>query len=279
MARVAPAIIAALLALAVPAAAQVPTPEAHFGFRIGADRQLATAEAIEKYFETVAAQSDRVELVDLGRTTDGNRTLAAIVSSAANITALDTIRTANQRLSDPRTLPPEESRKIAATHKAVVAIGAGIHASEVGGTQTLNEVLHTLATSSDPAVLNALNQAIVIIIPMLNPDGHRLVTDWYRRQRDTPFEGGPMPWLYHKYGGHDLNRDGFMMNLAESRNLSRFFYTQWHPQVFLTMHEMGTNGPRYFVPPNADPVDRNYDPLIWRTAGLLGERDGDGAAA
>jgi hypothetical protein len=79
-----------------------------------------------------------------------------------------------------------------------------------------------------------------------------------------------MPWLYHKYGGHDLNRDGFMMNLAESRNLSRFFYTQWHPQVFLTMHEMDSSGPRYFVPPNADPVDRNYDPLIWRSAALLG---------
>ena len=72
---------------------------------MGADRQLAAAEAIEKYFETVAAQSDRVELVDLGRTTDGNRTLAAIVSSAANIKSLESIRAANQRLSDPRTMP------------------------------------------------------------------------------------------------------------------------------------------------------------------------------
>ena len=261
------------LALLVPAAsatAQVPTPEAHFGFRMGTDRQLASAEAIEKYFETVAAQSDRVEIVDLGRTTDGNRTLAAIVSSAANIRNLEGIRAANQRLSDPRTLPPEESRRIASTHKAIVAIGAGIHASEVGGTQALNEALHTLATSADPAVVDALDRVVLILIPMLNPDGHRLVTDWYRRQKDTPFEGGPMPWLFHKYGGHDLNRDGFMMNLAESRNLSRFFYTQWHPHVFLTMHEMGTNGPRYFVPPNADPIDRNYDPLIWRTAALLG---------
>ena len=48
-----------------------------------------------------------------------------------------------------------------------------------------------------------------------------------------------MPWLYHKYAGHDLNRDAFMMNMAENRNLARFFYTQWHPQVFLTMHQMG----------------------------------------
>ena len=49
-----------------------------------------------------------------------------------------------------------------------------------------------------------------------------------------------MPWLYHKYAGHDINRDAFMMNLAENRNLARFFYTEWHPQVFLTMHQMGS---------------------------------------
>src|SRR5260370_34804653 len=61
-----------------------------------------------------------------------------------------------------------------------------------------------------------------------------------------------------------------MMNMAESRNLARFFYTEWHPQVFLTMHQMETNGPRFFVPPNDDPIDQNYDPLIWRTAALLG---------
>ena len=80
-----------------------------------------------------------------------------------------------------------------------------------------------------------------------------------------------MPWLYHKYVGHDINRDAFMMNMAESRALSRFFYTQWHPQVFLTMHQMGGRGARMFVPPNYDPVNPNYDPLIWREAALLGQ--------
>ena len=79
-----------------------------------------------------------------------------------------------------------------------------------------------------------------------------------------------MPWLYHDYVGHDINRDAFMMNMAENRTLADFFYRRWHPQVFLTMHQMGPRGARFFVPPNVDPIDRNYDPLIWRTAGLLG---------
>jgi hypothetical protein len=61
-----------------------------------------------------------------------------------------------------------------------------------------------------------------------------------------------------------------MLNMTENRSLARFFYTEWHPQVFLTMHQMGPRGPRFFVPPNYDPIDPNYDPLIWREAGLLG---------
>ena len=79
-----------------------------------------------------------------------------------------------------------------------------------------------------------------------------------------------MPSADHKYAGHDINRDGFMMNLAESRNLARFFYAEWHPQVFLTMHQMEGDGPRFFAPPNSDPIDPNYDPIIWREAALLG---------
>jgi hypothetical protein len=267
-----PALATAFVVLVAvpPAAAQPPTPESHFGFRMGADRRLATAEAIEKYFEIVAAATNRVKLVEIGLSTEGRRTIAALISAPENIQNLEQIRAANRRLADPRTLPPDEARKIAASHKAVLAIGCSIHASEIGATQAANELLHWLATSQEPATLNVLQNTIIILIPTLNPDGHRLVVDWYERQKGTSFEGSPMPWLYHKYAGHDINRDAFMMNMAENRNLARFFYTEWHPQVFLTMHQMGQNGPRFFVPPNVDPIDENYDPIIWRTASLLG---------
>jgi hypothetical protein len=263
-------VVLAVFALTASVAAQLPSPDIHFGFRMGADRQLATAEGIERYFEAVATASDRVEIVDVGGTTEGHRTIAAIVSAPENIRNLASIRAANRRFADPRTLPIEDARELAASHKAIVAIGASIHASEIGATQAANELLHTLASSTEPGVLSVLQNVVIVLIPMLNPDGHRLVVDWYERHKGTPFEGGPMPWLDHKYAGHDINRDAFMMNLVENRNLSRFFYTQWHPHVFLTMHQMGTNGPRFFVPPNVDPIDVNYDPLIWRTAGLLG---------
>src|SRR5262245_27542474 len=251
--------------------AQITTPDGHFGFRLGTERQLASAGEIERYFERIAAESDRVRLVDIGRTTEGHRTLAAIISASENIHNLEHIRQTNQRLADPRTVAPEEARRLAATQKAVLVIGAGIHASEVGGSQAATELLYMLASTTDAAMLNVLQNVVVIVIPTLNPDGHRLVTDWYMKYKGTPLEGGAMPWLYHKYAGHDINRDGFMMNLAENRNLARFLYGSWHPQVFLTMHQMEENGPRFFVPPNTDPIDLNYDPLIWRSAAFLGD--------
>jgi hypothetical protein len=259
-----------LILIAPRVAAQTPSPESYFGFRMGSDSQVATADGIEEYFGLVAARSDRVELVDIGPTTDGHRTIAAIISAPENLRNLDQIRSVNQRLADPRRLSGDEARTLIASHKAVLMIGCSIHASEIGATQAANELLYTLASSTEPEILRVLQDVVVILIPLLNPDGHRRVVSWNQMMKGTRYEGSPMPWLYHRYAGHDINRDGFMMNLAESRNLARFMYTSWHPQVFLSMHQMDSSGPRMFVPPVSDPIDRNYDARIWREAALLG---------
>jgi hypothetical protein len=257
-------------AVAFQAPSPVPAPDSYFGFRMGADRQLAAWPEMLKYFEAVAAASDRVELVDAGPTTDGNRLIGAVISAPENLTRLDAIKSANRQLADPRTIAEAQALKLTESHPVIIAIGASIHASEIGATQAANELLYNLATARDPETMRVLREVVLVLFPSLNPDGHLLTVDWYRKWRGTEFEGAPMPWLYHRYVGHDINRDAFMMHMAENRSLARFFYREWHPQVFLSMHQMGARGPRFFVPPNYDPIDPNYDPLIWRTAGLLG---------
>ncbi|MFO7692667.1 MAG: M14 family metallopeptidase [Vicinamibacterales bacterium] len=264
-------ILGLLVLLPLGAAAQVPTPEAFFGFKMGADGKLADWPSISRYFETVAAASPRVELVDVGPTTEGRRIIGAIISSIDNIRNLPTLQIDNRLLADPRKLANErEVQAIMTGAKAVVAIGCSIHASEIGATQSANDLLYELATADDERTVGMLDRVVVILIPSLNPDGHVLVTDWHRKMQGTPFDGGQMPWSYHKYVGHDINRDAFMLNMTENRSLARFFSREWHPQVFLAMHQMGSNGPRFFVPPNYDPIDTNQDPLIWREAALLG---------
>jgi hypothetical protein len=258
------------IALGAQAPAPIQSPESAFGFRMGADRELADWPGLQRYFEAVAGASNRVELVDAGPSTDGRRMIAAVVSSPENIARLEEIRANALRLADPRTLDEAAAMALAARQPVIVAVGMSIHATEIGATQAAPELLHTLATSEDAEVLRALRDVVLILFPSINPDGHVLTVDWYKKWKGTEFEGSNMPWLYHRYVGHDINRDSFMMNMAENRTLADFFYRRWHPQVFLAMHQMGPRGPRFFVPPNADPIDPNYDPLVWRTAGLLG---------
>lgn len=253
-----------------PASTAVASPTEFFGFRMGDDGRLADWPAIERYFALVAEASDRVQLVTMGESTEGRRMIAALISAPENIARLDEIQAVNRRLADPRGLSPEDIADLAASHPVVVALGCSVHASEIGATQMANELLYELATGDAPETRRVLRDVVVALIPSLNPDGHELVVDWDARTRGTPFANAPMPWLYHQYAGHDVNRDAFMLNLAESRVLADFFYRRWHPQVFLTLHQMGPRGARFFVPPNYDPIDPNSDPLLWRTAGLLG---------
>jgi hypothetical protein len=264
-------VVLVLLTMAAPLSAQVPTPEAFFGFKMGTDGRLADWPEIERYFKTVAGVSPRVTLVDIGTSTEGRHLFAALITSPENIKELDTIRAVNERLADSRGLAPEQARLLMTGQKVIVAIGASIHSAEIGATQMANELLHELATSSDARTIEIMKQVVVVLIPSLNPDGHAMVVDWFKKTKDTPFAGGAMPWLYQKYAGHDINRDAFMMNLAENRALARFFYNEWHPQVFLSLHQMGQNGPRMFVPPNYEPPMPNSDPLIWREAAVLGQ--------
>jgi hypothetical protein len=95
-------------------------------------------------------------------------------------------------------------------------------------------------------------------------------TEWYRKNLGTRYEGSRMPWLYHPYAGHDNNRDWFMLTQKETRALSRAVYREWFPQVWLDEHQMGWAGPRIFVPPYAEPVDKDIHPLVWREANLIG---------
>ena len=91
------------------------------------------------------------------------------------------------------------------------------------------------------------------------------------RSLDTPHQGSPLPWLYHKYVGHDNNRDNYMNTQVETRHLTRLTYRDWLPEVYLDQHQMGSRGPRIFVPPFKNPPNPNVDPLIWSEVNLLGQ--------
>jgi hypothetical protein len=248
----------------------LPTPESVLGFRIGAEKELADYHQMIDYLRQLDAASERMQLESLGKTTEGNDFVMAIISSPANLRQLGEWKRIQARLADPRGLSEAESAKLLARAKAVVLINCSIHASEVGAAQMALELAHHLAASNSAAVQQILDNIIILLVPAHNPDGQLLVTDWYRQNVNTKYEKAPMPWLYHKYVGHDNNRDWFMFTQAETRLTVEKIHNVYHPHITLDMHQMGQNGARLFVPPYIDPIEPNVDPIIVALLNTLG---------
>ena len=127
---------------------------------------------------------------------------------------------------------------------------------------TAMEFLYDLVTEDTPRHRAILQETIFLLVPSLNPDGVDKVTQWYRRWLGTPYEGAPMVELYHKYVGHDNNRDWYMFTQAETRLTVEKVQNVWRPQIVYDIHQMGTTGARIFVPPWADPVDPSEEFLF-----------------
>ena len=260
--------------LAQPLSAQppaIPSPAAFFGFPMGAEGELAGWGRMVDYLELIGESSDRVLVEHLGPTTNGNPYLLLTISAPETIADLPRYQAMQHRLADPRRTSESDANVIAATGKAVLLIGANVHATEIGTNQAMNTLVHFLATDTSAWTRHVLDNVIVLVIPSENPDGQQMVVDWHYRNRGTPYERSPLPELYHPYVGHDNNRDSYMLTQVETRHLNQVLYQDWFPEVYLDNHQMGSNLARIFVPPFKNPPNPNVDPLVWSEVNLLGQ--------
>ncbi|MDB5349250.1 MAG: putative carboxypeptidase [Planctomycetota bacterium] len=233
-----------------------------------ADFTLVKWGAVVDYFHKADAASDRVVVRELGKTTEGRPYLAAFVSSAETIADLDRFKSLQRQIADP-SLTSDPSKTLAES-KAVVLITCSIHSSETASTFMAMKLLHELATGDDAETKEILDKTILILVPSANPDGVDIVADWYERTKGKPWEGDGLPWLYHKYAGHDTNRDWFMLNLKETQLLTKLLYKEWFPTLAYDVHQMGSRGARLFVPPFYDPINPNLDSRITQSIAIVG---------
>jgi len=250
-------------------AQNVPTPEEHFGFAMGTDKRLARWDEILEYFTLVADASDRIVVDTAGPTTLNNPYVSVTISSPDNLARLAEIRAASKRIADGR-IDRAEAERIAASLPTTAVIHHNIHSTEIGASQTSVQLVYELATGTDQTTRAILDDVVTVLIPSGNPDGQIMVTDWYRENVDTEHERARMPWLYHHYAGHDNNRDFFQANLSETRYWMELMYHETYPQLYLDQHQMGTSGPRIFVPPYPDPMNPDVHPLQWQQLRFIG---------
>jgi len=248
----------------------IPTPKEHFGFNIGDNYQLATYTQTEAYFKKIAAASDRVKLVEIGKTEEGRSQYMLIVSSPDNIKKLDRYKEISQRLAHAENLTDAEAHALAAEGKTIVWIDGGLHATEVVGAHQLIETIYQIVSRKDPETLRILDQ-VIILFTHANPDGQELVSNWYMRESKPEKRSlEQLPKLYEKYAGHDNNRDFYMLNLKETQNMTHQLFVEWIPQIMYNHHQAGPAGSVVAGPPYRDPFNYVFDPLVMTSLDAVG---------
>jgi hypothetical protein len=247
--------------------ADVPMPSAVLGFAPGDDRKLASWSQVLDYFEQLDRASDRVIFETLGQTSMGKPFVMATISAPDNLAKLEEYKQIQAQLADPRKLGPPAGRdrkaaELIGRSKTIVLITCGIHSTEVGSYLSSMLIAHRLASSNDPEIQNILANTIVLLVPSLNPDGVDIVKNWYDKTLGTPYEGTDPPELYHKYTGHDNNRDWYAFTQVETQLTVDKIHNVWHPQIVHDIHQQGTKGSRLFLPPYMAPVEPNVPKQI-----------------
>jgi len=260
-----------LLLCGCSALAAVPTPKGYFGHEIGADRTVLDWDKVTGYFQELAKSSDRIRVEELGKTADGRPFIAATIADPDTLRHFDRYIAIQQRLADPRKTSPAEAEKLFVEGKAVVLITCSIHATEIASTHTAVEFAYRILTEdNNPHYQAILKDTILLLVPSLNPDGVDIVTRWYRKTLGTPYEGTSPPELYHKYTGHDNNRDWYIFSQPETRHTISKLHNVWHPEIVYDVHQMGANAARLFVPPWLDPTEPNIDPILMQETNWFG---------
>ena len=246
---------------ALASAASVPTPKEHLGYTPGDDFKLADYADVTGYFRKLAAASDRIRLEEFGRSANGKPMLMAYISSADNLKNLDRWKQISRSLALGRATA-EEAQALSRAGRAIVWIDSGLHASEVAPVQHSFDLAYRMITQEDEETRLIRDRVILLQIPVINPDGLDMIAHWYRNNVGSPYELAPLPNLYQKYAGHDNNRDWFMMNLEETRHVSRLLFAEWFPQIVYNQHQAPAFPARIFVPPYAEPLNPNIPAAV-----------------
>ncbi|HTK80754.1 MAG TPA: M14 metallopeptidase family protein [Bacteroidota bacterium] len=243
--------------------ADVPTPKSILGYDLG--DKYTSHSRLEKYLLALRdAASDRVKLIPYGETYEGRTLYLVVVSSPKNLARLDAVKADIAKLADPRNVSDAEAEKIIASSPAIAWLDYGVHGNEASSTEAAMNVLYDLTARTDDEAAALLEKVVVVIDPLLNPDGHeRYVNFEWTRSGAKPVddrnaiehnEEWPSGRTNHYF--FDLNRDWAWLTQKESQARVKA-YQEWKPQVVVDFHEMGYNS-SYFFFPAVKPINKNF---------------------
>ena len=246
---------------------EIRSPEAFLGYPLG--EEFTFHHRMIDYYEYVAEQSPKMQLIPYGTTYEGRPLLVAALSSEENIEQLEDIRQANLFAAGLSQTAPQSAPQI-----PIVWYGFNVHGNEAAAMEASIAMLYALMTQD---TLNWLDDMVVLIDPCINPDGRDRYANWYRQAANsliTP-KGNSYehhePWPRGRYNHYlfDLNRDWAWQSQQESKQRTAV-YRKWMPHVAVDFHEMGANSP-FFFGPAAKPLHEVITPWQRNFQRLVGE--------
>jgi hypothetical protein len=247
----------------VPQSATVPSPLAVLGHLVGAPDVLSSVAQIHDYFRKLDQASPRVRVERIGMSEEGREILVAMISDEANLEHLDRQSEIGARLADPRSLDRAGMESLLPEGRVFYYLLGGLHSPETGPPEMLMELAHRLAVSEKPEIRAIRENVIVLITPVVEPDGRDRVVEWYERhlrERKLPFReldrfNSPPYWGHYAF--HDNNRDGMQLTLALTRAVNETYF-RFHPLVIHDLHE---SLPLLYISTGHGPYSLAVDPV------------------
>lgn len=266
-----------LFAAASQAQNAIPTPDEFLGYPLG-ERFTPHARILD-YFQLLTTRSNLITMQQFGETYEHRPLMLAVITSPKNRAALESIRANVAALTDPNATTQARANEIAHTTPAIAWLAFGVHGNESSSAEASMNVASTLL--GDPQSAPLLENLVVIIDPLLNPDGRERYVQWFIRTRGEEADPNPdafehnEPWPGGRFNHYliDMNRDWAWSSQREVR--ARVVeYRKWNPQVFVDFHEMGYQS-SYFFPPDARPVNANLPADVDTWLEKFGRADAD----
>ena len=244
----------------------VPKPMEFLGFNLG--ERVATPAQISSAILKWSTASDRLKVIEYAKTHEGRPLYSVFISSPNNINDLDTIKDNIERLSDARGINDRQAQIIIENIPAVAWMAYSIHGNETSGADAALGLIYHLIASEDPDVINLLENMVVIVDPMMNPDGRDRFAKSLDQYRGTApnyddqslLHTGDWPYGRTNHYYFDLNRDWFYLTQPETQGRVALI-NQWRPQILVDGHEMGPQD-TFMTGPPREPINKNIDPNL-----------------
>ncbi len=241
--------------------ASIPSPLDHFGTIIGAPGVMHRTSEIYGYYKKLADASPNLIMEEGGKTEEGRPFYLLTIASQSTLSNLTKYKEILSKLGDPRKIDKATADQLTKEGKPVYYLNGGLHSPEMGSPEMLMELAYRLVTDPSDEIKNILENSIVLINPVAEPDGRDKQVDWYHRysKARTEFDDGfrRSPPYWGKYVVHDNNRDGLQMSQALTKNIFKTFY-DWHPTIMLDLHE---SVPLLYISTGTGPYNENVDPI------------------